>query len=68
MTITFFLIALIFLVEILMPVLSQDINMLLNSPHPPWEAERTHVVLFRLNWALEDQGIISPLSSQCEGP
>lgn len=51
-----------------MPILSQDINMLLNSPHPPWEVVRTHMILLRLNWALEDPGIISPLSSQCEVP
>lgn len=50
-----------------MPILSQDINMLLNSHHPPREVVRTHMVLLRLNWTPEDQGIISVLSAQCQG-
>lgn len=42
-----------------MPILNQDINMLLSSPHPPWEVVRTHVVLLRLNWTPQSTKVLS---------
>ena len=50
-----------------MPILNQDISMLLSSPHSPWEAVRTHMVVLRYNWTPEDHSVISDLSPLCEG-
>lgn len=51
-----------------MPILSQNIAMLLRSPHPPWEGVRTPMVSLRQPWLPDWQGTVSMLSSWCEGP